>query len=185
MSCVGGSRIARVRGRQGKWRLDSERPPDPSGPPSPHRPQEHLGTALQPVAAPDEPRRSGGGRIVNIGSVLAKNGGNPRPWLGPAEQKHAGQRRLRSGQGRRARADPVPLAKELASEGITVNAVAPGPIAGPMTTGFPASLADQIPVDRRLGTPEEVAAAVAWLCSDEAGYVTGEIVDVNGGLWVD
>ena len=128
-------------------------------------------------------RRSGGGRIVNIGSVLAKNGGNPRPWLDPAEQQHAANAAYGAAKAG-VHALTLYLAKELASEGITVNAVAPGPIAGPMTTGFPSSLVDQIPL-RRLGTPEEVAAAVAWLCSEDAAYVTGEIVDINGGLWPD
>jgi 3-oxoacyl-[acyl-carrier protein] reductase len=76
------------------------------------------------------------------------------------------------------------LAKELAAYGITVNGVAPGPIAGPMTRGFPEALIRRIPAGR-MGRPEEVAAAVAWLCSPDAAFVTGEIVDVNGGLWVD
>jgi NAD(P)-dependent dehydrogenase (short-subunit alcohol dehydrogenase family) len=76
------------------------------------------------------------------------------------------------------------LAKELAALGITVNAVAPGPIASPMTTNFPEALVRQIPAGR-LGRPEEVAGAVAWLCSADAAFVTREIIDVNGGLWMD
>jgi NAD(P)-dependent dehydrogenase (short-subunit alcohol dehydrogenase family) len=75
------------------------------------------------------------------------------------------------------------LAKELAGANITVNAVAPGPIASQMTTELPLALTAQIPL-QRLGRPEEVASAVAFLCSDEASFITGEILDVNGGMFV-
>lgn len=67
---------------------------------------------------------------------------------------------------------------------MTVNAVAPGPIASPMTTSFPEALVRQIPAGR-MGQPDEVASAVAGLCTREAAFVTGEIIDVNGGLWMD
>jgi NAD(P)-dependent dehydrogenase (short-subunit alcohol dehydrogenase family) len=53
-----------------------------------------------------------------------------------------------------------------------------------MTTSFPEALIRQIPVGR-MGKGDEVAAAVAWLCTPEAAFVTGEIMDVNGGLWMD
>lgn len=137
--------------------------------------------ANQAVIAPM--KAQGFGRIVNIGSVLAKNGGNPRPWLDPSEQDKAGNAAYGASKAG-VHALTLYLAKELAASGITVNAVAPGPIASPMTTNFPAALVQQIPVGR-LGQPDEVAAMVAWLCGRENAFVTGEIIDVNGGLWVD
>jgi 3-oxoacyl-[acyl-carrier protein] reductase len=74
------------------------------------------------------------------------------------------------------------LALELAKRNITVNSVAPGLIETDMTEGLPVDeMAKLIPM-RRLGTPEEVAAVVAFLFSDEAAYVTGQVISVNGGL---
>ena len=123
------------------------------------------------------------GRIVNIGSVLAKNGGNLRPWIDPGEQQRAGNAAYGAAKAG-VHALTLYLTKELAVHGVTVNAVAPGPIASPMTTGFPEALVRQIPAGR-LGQPVEVARALAWLCSRQAAFVTGEIIDVNGGLWMD
>jgi NAD(P)-dependent dehydrogenase (short-subunit alcohol dehydrogenase family) len=74
------------------------------------------------------------------------------------------------------------LSKELAREGLTVNCVAPRSIRTPMIAGLEAELETEIPVGR-LGEPEDVAAAVAFLCSAHAGYVTGEVFVLNGGVW--
>ena len=75
------------------------------------------------------------------------------------------------------------LALEVASRKITVNAVAPGFITTDMTKGLPEDeLKKMIPVGR-FGHPEEVAAAVAFLVSEEASYITGEVISVNGGLY--
>ncbi len=77
------------------------------------------------------------------------------------------------------------MAREVASRSITVNAVAPGFIATDMTEKLPedqkTSLLNQIPL-ARLGKPEEIAAAVAFLASDAASYITGETLQVNGGM---
>lgn len=136
---------------------------------------------MQAAIAPMKAR--GYGRIVTVGSVLAKNGGNPRPWLDRGEQEKAGNAAYGAAKAG-VHALTLYLAKELAADGITVNAVAPGPIASPMTTSFPEALVRQIPAGR-LGKADEVASAVAWLCDEENGFVTGEILDVNGGLWMD
>lgn len=137
--------------------------------------------ANQAVIAPM--RQQQFGRIVNIGSVLAKNGGNPRPWIDASEQERAGNAAYGAAKAG-VHAMTLYLAKELAAHGITVNAVAPGPIVSPMTTSFPEALVRQIPAGR-MGQPDEVASAVAWLCTPDAAFVTGEIIDVNGGLWMD
>jgi len=80
------------------------------------------------------------------------------------------------------------LAKELASYGITVNAVAPGLIDTDMTKSFPeeavASTLKSLPLGR-MGSSEDVARAVLFLISEDAGYITGEILDVNGGMVMD
>ena len=74
------------------------------------------------------------------------------------------------------------LAQEVARRGITVNCVAPGLIKTEMVANVPVEqIMQQIPM-RRLGKPEEVAAVVSFLCSDDASYVTGQVLSVNGGM---
>ena len=111
------------------------------------------------------------GRIVSISSVVATMGN-----LGQTNYAAA-----KAGMEGFSRA----LAREVASRAITVNAVAPGFIATDMTESLPESqhkaLLEQIPLSR-LGQPEEIAAAVGFLTSDAAGYITGETLQVNGGM---
>jgi 3-oxoacyl-[acyl-carrier protein] reductase len=79
------------------------------------------------------------------------------------------------------------VAREYADRGITVNAVAPGFIATAMTDAIPEKerevLIDQIPLNR-LGSPEDVANAVYFLASEEASYITGQVISINGGLYM-
>jgi 3-oxoacyl-[acyl-carrier protein] reductase len=79
------------------------------------------------------------------------------------------------------------IAREVAGRGITVNAVAPGFINTEMTAGLPDKIKEyflqQIPF-ARMGEPEDVAEAVYWLCSDAARYITGQVIHVNGGLFM-
>jgi len=111
------------------------------------------------------------GRIINIGSVVGATG-------------NAGQcnyAAAKAGLGGLTRS----LAREVAPRGITVNLVNPGFIDTDMTKSLPDAQRDaligQIPA-ARLGTPEDVAAAVAFLASSEAGYITGATLEVNGGM---
>lgn len=113
------------------------------------------------------------GRIVNIGSVVA--------GMGNAGQ--ANYVAAKAGMEGFSRA----LAREVASRGITVNVVAPGFIDTDMTAALADSqreaLLTSIPLGR-LGTPADVAALVAFLCGDAAGYITGETIHVNGGMYM-
>lgn len=137
--------------------------------------------ACQSVIAPM--RKRGGGRIITIGSVLGKNGGNARPWIAPEEQQRSAN--IAYGASKAGvHAMTAYLARELASCGITVNAVAPGPIASAMTRSFPEALKATIPLGR-LGTADEVAAGVLFFASPSTSFVTGEIMDINGGMWAD
>jgi len=119
--------------------------------------------------------RQGGGRIINIASSAGKIGG-----------KLAGAHYSVSKAGVICLAKQ--LARELGSHGITVNAVAPGRIDTPMIQVASEEENEafrlQTPLGR-LGTPADVANAVVFLASDEASFITGEIVDVNGGLLID
>jgi 3-oxoacyl-[acyl-carrier protein] reductase len=117
-------------------------------------------------------REKGWGRIINLTSIAGQQGG------------------LVSGAHYAAsKAGIIVLtkiaAKALAGSGVTVNAIAPAAISGPIMDALPedvrAALPTTIPVGR-VGEPHEVAAAAAYLASDEAGYVTGTTIDVNGGL---
>lgn len=141
------------------------------------------GVFLSCQAVIEPMRRRGSGRIVNIGSILGKNGGNARPWIAPEEQTRSGN--VAYGVSKAGvHAMTLYLARELAASGITVNAVAPGPIASAMTATFPDALKQVIPLNR-LGTADEVAAAVLFLAGTSASFITGEILDVNGGMWAD
>ncbi|WP_270934622.1 SDR family NAD(P)-dependent oxidoreductase [Falsiroseomonas oryzae] len=141
------------------------------------------GTFLCCQAAIPAMRANRHGRIVNIGSIVGKNGGNARAWLDRAELERAGN--VAYGVSKAGvHALTFFLAREVAADGITVNAVAPGPIASDMTTNFPAALQALIPVGR-MGRAEEVAAAVAFLVGPSAAFITGEVLDVNGGMWAD
>jgi 3-oxoacyl-[acyl-carrier protein] reductase len=75
------------------------------------------------------------------------------------------------------------LSLECAPRGVTVNAVAPGLIDSPaIAAAVPPEMVKQMVPARRLGRPEEVAELVAFLCSDRAGYITGQTVSINGGM---
>ena len=109
------------------------------------------------------------GRIVNITSVAALVG-------------NRGQVNYAAAKGALNSATKA-LSLEVASRGITVNAVAPGIIATGMSSSAfdAAAIAGLVPM-KRAGTPQEVASLVAYLCSPEAGYITGQIISVNGGM---
>jgi 3-oxoacyl-[acyl-carrier protein] reductase len=113
------------------------------------------------------------GRIVNISSVIGRMGN--RGQANYAASK-AGMIALTQ-----------TLAKEFASKGITVNAVAPGFIETDMVKSVPKEILDkiltQVPIGR-LGKPSEVAGAVAYLVSEDGDYITGQVIDINGGLYI-
>ncbi len=109
----------------------------------------------------------GGGTIVNIASELAYLG---EPRLAHYVAAKAGVIGLTRS-----------LAKEFGPHHVRGNAVAPGPTETRMIAGITPEFVRSIPL-QRLGTPEDIAAAVAFLCSDDAAWVTGQVLGVNGGL---
>ena len=141
------------------------------------------GTFLCCQAAMGPMKAQGYGRIVNIGSVVGRNGGNARPWIATSEQKVSSNVAYGASKAG-VHSVTAYLSKELAPHGITVNAVAPGPIATAMTTAFPESLRQLIPVGR-MGQLEDVVRAILFLAAKESSFVTGEVLDVNGGMWCD
>ncbi|NDJ54437.1 MAG: SDR family oxidoreductase [Chloroflexi bacterium] len=131
------------------------------------------GAFLMAVAVAPQLTRPGG-RIINISSIAAYTGGSRGGVLGYAAAK-AGLHGL-----------TVALARDLGSGGICVNAVVPGLITGTNFFGGPLPdervtwVAEQVPLGRA-GQPNDVAAVVAFLASEGASYITGEIINVNGG----
>jgi 3-oxoacyl-[acyl-carrier protein] reductase len=113
------------------------------------------------------------GRIVNVSSVVGESG-------------NAGQANYVASKAGVIGLTKA-LAQELASRSVTVNAVAPGFIETDMTAVLKdetkASVLANIPL-KRFGKPEDIAAAVRFLCSEEAGYITGHVLDVNGGMYM-
>jgi 3-oxoacyl-[acyl-carrier protein] reductase len=114
-----------------------------------------------------------GGRIINITSVVGSSGNAGQVNYAAAKAGVAGMTRA--------------LAREIGSRGITVNCVAPGFIDTDMTKSLPeeqqAALKTQIPLGR-LGSPDDIAHAVAFLASPQAGYITGTTLHVNGGMYM-
>ncbi|MFQ3249698.1 MAG: 3-oxoacyl-[acyl-carrier protein] reductase [Glaciecola sp.] len=113
------------------------------------------------------------GRIVNIGSVVGSSGNAGQSNYSAAKAAVIGFSKS--------------MAREIASRGITVNVVSPGFIDTDMTKSLTdeqkESIFKDIPANR-LGSPKEIAATVGFLVSDEAGYITGETIHVNGGMYM-
>lgn len=111
------------------------------------------------------------GRIVNVGSIWGQVGASCEAHYSAAKAGLIGLSKA--------------LAKEAGPSGVTVNCVCPGVIQTDMLSGFTPNdlreLAEQTPLGR-LGTPDDVADCVRWLCSDSAGFVTGQVIGVNGGF---
>jgi 3-oxoacyl-[acyl-carrier protein] reductase len=129
------------------------------------------GAFLLTQAASSSMLKARWGRIINIASVVGETG-------------QAGQSNYAASKAGLIGLT-MSLARELASRNITVNAVAPGYISTPMTDVLNdqqrGAMLTQIPLDRA-GTPEDVAHAVVFLASDQAAYITGHVLDVNGGM---
>ena len=129
------------------------------------------GAFLLTQAASSSMLKARWGRIINISSVVGETG-------------QAGQANYAASKAGLIGLT-MSLARELASRNITVNAVAPGYISTPMTDVLNdqqrSAMLTQIPLDRA-GTPEDVASAVVFLASDQASYITGHVLDVNGGM---
>lgn len=121
----------------------------------------------QPLLMPMMSKRWG--RIVSISSVAAVMGNRGQTNYAAAKAGLHGATRS--------------LALELASRGITVNGVAPGIIASPMTDAtFPPDMVAKLVPMKRAGTVDEVAALVRFLVSNDAGYITGQVISINGGM---
>ncbi len=116
----------------------------------------------------------GFGRVVLIGSSagITGSGAAPPALAGYAASKAGAMALIKS------------IASEYAGAGVTANALAPTLIDTGMLGTLDADYRSSIPVGR-YGTPSEVAALVVFLCSDHAGYITGEVVDINGGFLID
>lgn len=122
---------------------------------------------LRPIVMPMVSARRGG-RIVTLSSVSGLAGNRGQVNYSASKAGIIGATKA--------------LAVELAKRAITVNCVAPGIIETRMTEGLPLDeIVRMVPL-RRVGQPSEVAAAVAFLCSDEAAYVTRQVISVNGGM---
>jgi len=122
------------------------------------------------------PHLKPGGRIINISSVAGRNGGG-----------------LGAGHYAAAKAAAIAftknLAKEMAPQNVTVNSVAPGVITTPYHDQYSSDemrkkFAGNTPLQRE-GTPEEVAYGILFLASEQASFITGETLEINGGIWMD
>lgn len=131
------------------------------------------GSILCAQAAIRPMMRAKTGRIINLASVVAELGN-------PGQAVYSSSKAALIGLTKT-------LSREYASRGITVNAVAPGYINTDMTRNLPEEakkyMLGQIPLGR-VGEPDDVAAAILFLCSDEASYITGQVLRVNGGMYV-
>ncbi|MDY0885217.1 3-ketoacyl-ACP reductase FabG2 [Dongia soli] len=123
---------------------------------------------LKPIVMPMVSARKGG-RIVTLSSIAGLAGNRGQVNYSAAKAGIIGATKA--------------LAIELAKRNITVNCVAPGVIETQMTAELPAEEVMKLIPIRRFGRPEDVAAAVSFLCSDEAGYVTRQVLSVNGGMF--
>ena len=126
-------------------------------------------TAIQAATKPMMKQRWG--RIINIASVVGQMGN-------PGQANYVAAKAGLIGLTKS-------VARELASRNVTANAVTPGYIETAMTAGLPddvkAEFTKQIPLGR-MGTPDDISSAVAFLASEEAGYITGQVLSVNGGM---